>query len=81
MLDTPEVLRKKINKISTTDLLPENPKDPDTCNVYNIIKIFLNEDEKNNLREKYTAGGMSYKFVKEFNQSLTRSLTNMWMNY
>ena len=29
MMDTPEVLRKKCNKIATSDLLPEDPKDPD----------------------------------------------------
>lgn len=66
MLDSPEVLRKKINKVVTSDLLPEDVKDPDTCNVYQIIKIFLNEDEKNNLRSQYLAGGMSYKFVKDY---------------
>lgn len=66
MLDSPEVLRKKVNKILTTDLLPEDPKDPDTCNVFQIIKIFLNKDEQDNLKMKYRAGGMSYKFVKDY---------------
>lgn len=65
MLDSPEVLRKKVNKILTTDLLPEDPKDPDTCNVYNIVKLFLTDDERQDLRTKYTAGGMSYKYVKD----------------
>ena len=66
MLDAPEVLRKKINKIATSDLLPDDIKDPDTCNVYQIIKLFLNEDEKDTLRAQYLAGGMSYKFVKDY---------------
>ncbi len=66
MLDSPEVLRKKVNKIMTSDLLPDDAKDPDTCNVYQIIKLFLNEDEQNNLRQKYQAGGMSYKYVKDY---------------
>lgn len=65
MLDSPEILRKKINKIVTTDLLPEDPKDPDTCNVYNIVKLFLDDQEKKELRNKYLAGGMSYKYVKD----------------
>lgn len=66
MLDTPEILRKKVNKIMTTDLLPEDPKDPDTCNVYQIIKLFLSDSEKDELRAKYQAGGMSYKYVKDY---------------
>lgn len=55
MLDSPEVLRKKCNKIATSDLLPEDPKDPDADNIYNILKHFLNETEKQDLRNKYTA--------------------------
>lgn len=66
MLDTPEILRKKVNKIATSDLLPEDSKDPDTCTVYQIIKLFLTDEEKNNLRSQYLAGGMSYKFVKDY---------------
>ncbi|HMY80239.1 MAG TPA: tryptophan--tRNA ligase [Candidatus Absconditabacterales bacterium] len=66
MLDTPDILRKKINKITTTDLLPEDPKDPDSCNVYQIIKLFLTETEKDTLRKQYQAGGMSYKYVKDY---------------
>lgn len=65
MMDTPEVLRKKCNKIATSDLLPEDPKDPDTCNVYQMLKLFLNEDEKLERRNKYTAGGLHYKIVKD----------------
>lgn len=65
MLDSPEVLRKKINKILTTDLLPEDPKDPDSCNVYNIVKLFLTEGEGQDLRSKYVSWGMSYKYVKD----------------
>jgi len=66
MLDTPEILRKKVNKIMTTDLLPQDPKDPDTCNVYQIIKLFLTDSEKSELRSTYQAGGMSYKYVKDY---------------
>lgn len=66
MLDSPELLRKKVNKIVTSDLLPDDIKDPDTCNVYQIIKIFLKDEEKDNLRATYLAGGMSYKFVKDY---------------
>lgn len=66
MLDTPEILRKKVNKIATSDLLPEDPKDPNSCNVYQIIKLFLNEIEQDTLKKQYLAGWMSYKFVKDY---------------
>ena len=65
MMDTPEILRKKCNKIATSDLLPEDPKDPDTCNVYQMLKLFLTEDEKVLRINKYTAWWLHYKIAKD----------------
>ena len=65
LLDTPEILRKKINKIVTTDLLPSDPKDPSTCNVYNMLKVFLSPEEQSDLIQRYERGWLSYKEVKD----------------
>jgi tryptophanyl-tRNA synthetase len=34
----------------------DDPKNPDECNVYNILKLFLNEEEDLNIRKKYNVG-------------------------
>ncbi len=76
MMDTPEILRKKCNKIATSDLLPEDPKNPDTDNIYNMLKLFLNEDEKIKRKNKYISGGLHYKTAKdELYDRLTNFLT------
>jgi tryptophanyl-tRNA synthetase len=64
LLDSPELLLKKVKKIQTTDLLPEDPKDPDACCVYAILKLFLNSDEDTIIRNRY-ATWISYKELKD----------------
>lgn len=65
MMDDPKTLKKKVRQIPTSMVAVEDPKDPDTCNVYNMIKLFLSEEEKTALRKRYTDGGLSYKDVKD----------------
>lgn len=60
-----ESVRKSIMSIVTDSARPEDKKDPDTNNIYNIHKVFLDEDEDFKLREKFIAGGYSYKEAKE----------------
>lgn len=65
LLDAPEVLKKKI-KLIVTDALPvEAPKDPDTCNVYNILKLFLTAEEDVSIRKQYTDWWLGYGAIKE----------------
>ncbi|MCS6983284.1 MAG: tryptophan--tRNA ligase [Candidatus Absconditabacterales bacterium] len=66
LLDDEETLRSKIKKISTDMKTVDEPKDPDTCNVYAIIKHFLTSDEQENLTKRYRAGGLSYKELKDY---------------
>ena len=40
------------------------PKDPDKCNLFAIISLFLSEDEKTDLAERYRRGGLKYSEVK-----------------
>ncbi|MEI7477053.1 MAG: tryptophan--tRNA ligase [bacterium] len=65
LLDDEKTLLKKIKLISTDTKSVEEPKDPDTCNVYNITKLFLTEEENNVLRKRYTDGGLGYKEAKD----------------
>ncbi|MBT3378193.1 MAG: tryptophan--tRNA ligase [Lentisphaerae bacterium] len=58
-------IRKKIMKIVTDSTPMEEPKDPDTCNVFAIYKLMANEAEIAAMRERYTAGGMGYGHAKQ----------------
>jgi tryptophanyl-tRNA synthetase len=60
-----EDLKKRVMSIVTDSLLPEEKKNPDTNNIYNIHKHFLTKEEDNALRTKFEQGGYSYKQAKE----------------
>lgn len=66
LLDDEKTLLKKIQKIATETKTVEESKDPDTCNVFQITKLFLSLSEEQELRKTYLAGGMSYKYAKDY---------------
>lgn len=55
LLDDEKTLMKKVKQISTDTKTVEEVKNPDECNVYKILKLFLNEQENSDLRNKYLA--------------------------
>jgi tryptophanyl-tRNA synthetase len=65
LFGTDEEIKKTIMKIVTDSKTPEEPKDPETCNIFKLHKLFLNKEELESLSEKYTKGGLSYKESKE----------------
>jgi len=65
LFGTDEEIKKAVMKIVTDSKTPEEPKDPDSCNIYALHKLFLNEGELKVLRERYIKGGLSYKESKE----------------
>lgn len=58
-------LKKKVMKIITDSAAVEDPKNPDTCNVFAIYKLFATPDQLNNMRELYLKGGTGYGQVKK----------------
>ena len=60
-----EELKKRVMSIVTDSATPEEKKNPDTNNIYNIHKLFLNKKEDENLRNKFSSGGYGYKDAKE----------------
>ena len=56
--------KKKVNKIVTNSLPLEAAKDPDTCNVFNLYKLFATPEETAALAETYRAGGMGWGYAK-----------------
>jgi len=55
---------KTIKKIVTENIPMEEPKEYENCNVYNMAKLFLNEDECNELQERYKRGGEGHGHFK-----------------
>ncbi len=61
----PKKLRKKIMSIKTDSTPVEAPKNPDTCAVFTLYKLFATEDEQASLSARYRAGGMGYGEAKQ----------------
>ncbi|MDA9893797.1 tryptophan--tRNA ligase [Flavobacteriaceae bacterium] len=58
-------LRKQIMGIKTDSAALEEPKDPESCNVFAIYTLLAPESSIQALREKYLAGGMGYGYAKQ----------------
>jgi len=57
-------LKKQIMKIVTDSLELDDPKDPSTCNVFNIYKLIANDDEIKKMETNYMSGGFGYGHAK-----------------
>ena len=55
---------KTIKKIVTQNVALEEPKEYENCNVYNMAKLFLNENECRELQERYKRGGEGHGHFK-----------------
>ncbi len=62
---TDKAIRQKIMRIVTDSTPLEEPKDPDTCNVFALYKLMATEQECADMRERYLAGGMGYGHAKQ----------------
>jgi len=58
-------LRKVIMKIKTDDLALEEPKNPESCNVFNIFSLIASKDQINELDKKYRSGNYGYGHAKQ----------------
>ena len=58
-------LKKKVMKIVTDSTPVEEPKDPEKCNVFALYKLFVSENELNNMAQKYREGGTGYGDIKK----------------
>ncbi len=61
----PEKELKKVVMSIVTDSTPlEEPKNPDTCNVFKLYKLIANENQVAEMRENYHKGGYGYGHAK-----------------
>lgn len=59
-----KTLRKQVMRIVTDSRTPDEPKDPDACNLYNIYKFFAPAERLAEIRHKYIQGGLAYGELK-----------------
>ena len=58
-------VRKPVMRIVTDSKLPEDPKDPDECNVFAIYQHFADVEAVAAKRELYLEGGLAYGEMKK----------------
>ena len=81
-------LKKNVNSIITDSTPLEEPKDPDTCNVYKLYSLIATEEQTHEMRGKYLGGNYGYGHAKkEFMElildkySKERELFNYYMEH
>lgn len=65
IFDRGKILKSKVMSIVTDSTPLEKSKDPETCNVYALIKLFADETKKKEIADKYRAGGYGYGHAKK----------------
>jgi tryptophanyl-tRNA synthetase len=65
IFEDPKSIEKKCKRIVTDSIPVEEPKNPETCSVYNLLKLFVDEQESADWAARYRAGGMGYGEVKK----------------
>jgi tryptophanyl-tRNA synthetase len=70
---TDEEIRKAVMSIPTDSKGIEEPKDPETCNVFALHKVVTPAEKLEAIRKRYVEGGIGYKESKDV---LVESLSN-----
>ena len=65
IFDEGKTLKKKVMSIETDSTPLDEPKDPKNCNVFSLISLFADEQKKNDIADKYRAGGYGYGHAKK----------------
>jgi tryptophanyl-tRNA synthetase len=58
-------LRKRIMSISSDSTPLEEPKNPDSCNVFNLYQLLAEPSDIQTMRSNYLAGGYGYGHAKQ----------------
>ncbi len=65
IFESEDTIRSKISKIITDSKAPHEPKDPDSCNILALYRLFASEQEINQIETQYREGSISYKESKD----------------
>lgn len=65
IFDEGDELADKVMSIVTDSTPLDEPKDPETDNVFALIKLFADDEKRREIRENYRAGGYGYGHAKK----------------
>lgn len=65
IFDEGKTLKKKVMSIETDSTPLDEPKDPEACNVFALIKLFAEKEKRKEIAGKYRAGGYGYGHAKK----------------
>lgn len=65
IFETPKATQKRVMQIVTDSTPLEAPKEPATCNVYALLKLFVAADEAAEIADAYRRGGYGYGRAKK----------------
>lgn len=65
IFDEGKELKKKVMNIVTDSTPLEEPKDPDTCNVFALIRLFADDETRERIADAYRRGGYGYGHAKK----------------
>lgn len=60
-----KALRKRVMAIQTDATPVEAPKDPATCNLFALLKLFASEEKMREVHDLYVNGGAAYGYLKQ----------------
>ena len=58
-------LRKRVMSVQTDSTPVEDPKDPENCNLYALLKLFASEEKMVEVHDLYINGGAAYGYLKQ----------------
>ena len=64
IFDEPAAIRKKVKRIVTDSTPVEAPKNPDTCSLFTLFRLFAPADELTEVERRYREGGIGYGEMK-----------------
>ena len=65
IFDEGKSLKKRVMSIQTDSTALEDPKDPDSCNVFALIRLFAEKEKMEDIAGKYKEGGFGYGHAKK----------------
>lgn len=65
LFSTEKQLRKSVMRIVTDSKAVEDPKDPESCNVFQIFRQFAGKEQQAEWAGRYREGGMGYGDIKQ----------------
>lgn len=65
LFESDKNLRKQVMAIQTDSTPLEEPKDPESCNVFNLYKCVASKDKVSEMRQNYLGGNYGYGHAKQ----------------